>query len=80
MMSMLVRVSLDLPKDGGDEADAKKMLTDALGNTSNIRLANADVEITSDSDGYIDGRFSLEQPGMPDQSVTDGQFHARIRE
>lgn len=80
MTSMFVRVSLDVPKDGGDEAAAEKMLTDAIGNTSNIRLANADVEITSVSDDYIDGRFSLDQPGMPDKSVTEGTFHARVRD
>ncbi|MEZ5460212.1 hypothetical protein [Dokdonella sp.] len=81
MMSMFVRVSITMPKEGGDaQADATKLLTDAIGDSSNIRLANAKVEITSVSDGYIDGRFSLDMPGMPDKSVTDGEFHARVRE
>ncbi|MGB0135357.1 hypothetical protein [Dokdonella sp.] len=81
MVSMFVRVSITIPKEEGDaEAGASKMLFDAIGDSSNIRLANAKVEVTSVSDGYVDGRFSLEMPGMPDKSVTEGQFHARLRE
>ncbi|HET9032900.1 MAG TPA: hypothetical protein VFN25_08340 [Dokdonella sp.] len=81
MSSMFVRVSINMPKKEGEEVDAQKTLMDALGNTSNIRLANADIEITSVSGGYIDGTFSMETPaGMPDSTITDGQFHARIRE
>lgn len=80
VMSMFVRVSINMPKEGGSEADATKMLTDAIGDSSRIRLADADVEITSASGGYVDGRFSLDMPGMPDKAVSDGQFHARVRE
>lgn len=80
MSSMFVRVSITMPKEGGSEADATKLLVDAIGDAGNIRLANADVEISAASDGYIDGRFSLDTPGMPDKSVTAGQFHARVRE
>lgn len=80
MGSMFVRVSINMPKEEGGEADAAKLLTDAIGDSSNILLANADVEITSESGGYIDGRFSLDMPGMPDKAVTGGQFHARIRD
>lgn len=81
MGSMFVRVSIKIPKKEGEEVDAQKTLMDALGNTSNIRLANADVEIVSVSDGYIDGTFSIEKPtGTPESTISDGQFHARIRE
>jgi hypothetical protein len=81
MMSMFVRVSINLPKDKDAPVDAKKTLMDAIGDAGNIRLANADIEITSVSDGYIDGRFSIERPaGTAESTVSDGQFHARIRE
>jgi hypothetical protein len=81
MVSMFVRVSMNLPKDKDAPVDARKTLMDALGDASNIRLANADIEITSVSDGYIDGRFSLERPaGTAESTISDGQFHARIRE
>lgn len=81
MMSMFVRVSITMPKEGSDsEADATKMLFDAIGDAGNIRMANAKVEITAVSDGYVDGTFSLEVPGMPDKAVTNGQFHARLRD
>jgi hypothetical protein len=80
-MSMFVRVSINIPKDKDAPVDAQKTLMDALGDTSNIRLANADIEITSVSDGYVDGRFSIEQPaGTPESTISDGQFHARLRE
>ncbi len=81
MMSMFVRVSIDMPKNNDAQVDAQKTLMDALGNTSNIRLANADIEISSDNGGYIDGTFSIDKPaGTPQSTISDGQFHARIRE
>ncbi len=80
-MSMFIRVALDLPKDEGEQVDPQQTLMDALGNTSNIRLANADIEITSVSGGYIDGTFTIEKPaGTPESTITGGQFHARVRE
>ena len=81
MLSMFVRVSIKIPKSKDEEVDAKEVLMDALGNTNNTRLANADIEITSASGGYIDGTFSIDRPaGTPESTISDGQFHARIRE
>ena len=81
MLSMFVRVSIKIPKSNDEPVDAKKVLMDALGDTNNIRLANADIEITSVSGGYIDGIFSIDRPaGTPESIISDGQFHARIRE
>jgi hypothetical protein len=81
MLSMFVRVSITIPKDKDAPIDAQKTVMDALGDTSNIRLANADIEITSVDDGYIDGRFSIDRPaGTAESTISDGQFHARIRD
>ncbi len=81
MLSMFVRVSIDLPRDQAEQADAQKTLIDALGNTSKIRLVNADIEITSVSAGYIDGTFAIDRPaGAPESTISDGQFHARVRD
>jgi hypothetical protein len=80
-MSMFVRVSINLPEDKDAPVDTQKTFMDALGDTGNIRLADADIEVSSVSDGYIDGRFSIERPaGTADSSISEGQFHARIRE
>lgn len=79
-MSMFIEVNFDVPDDKDDQAAAKKTLMDALGNTNHITLTNADIEITSDSDGFIDGTFAMEKSAnTPESTITDGQFHARIR-
>lgn len=80
-LSMFVRIGIDMPRDKAGQVEAQKTLMDTQDNTDTLFLDNAVIEIISVSEGYIDGTFSIEKPaGTPESTITDGHFHARIRE
>lgn len=80
--SMFVRVGMDIPQDGEDsEAAAGKILANAMSGANMTRLADAEIEISAVSDGFVEGRFV--QAGNAGGSATgrvQGDFRARLRD
>ncbi|HMM65971.1 MAG TPA: hypothetical protein PKC03_03425 [Dokdonella sp.] len=79
--SMFVRVGMDIPQGGEDsEAAAGKILANAMSGANMTRLADAEIEISAVSGGFVEGRFA--QAGGAGASAGDmqGVFRARMRD
>lgn len=81
MGSMFVRVGMDIPQDADDgEAAAGKLLVDAMSAASTTRLAEAEIEVSAVSGGFIEGRFVQAAAGASPENRIEGAFRARLRD
>lgn len=76
--SQFVRVGIDTGK-AVDEENTDDVVLDALGDAVMLMLLEAEVVITSDEDGWIEGTYSYAPPVEPSkmiQPVEGGVFRA----
>jgi hypothetical protein len=80
--SNVVRAGVRIPQDADDSTQAASaVLADALQGARMIRLDNAEVDIDSVADGFVEGRFRLEAgSGRAQPSISEGVFRARLRD
>jgi hypothetical protein len=84
MGSSFVGVGIDIEKaKDAAESDSKTaaVAKQSMQNADVIMLHGADIHVTSAGDEFIDGTFEWKAPpGMKDPSLTDGTFHALVKE